>query len=414
MTSRIFVAICCALLGVTTPTLPATIRVPLEEPTIQDGIDAAVGGDTVLVACGTYFEHGIYLGRSGIVLRSEGGDADCVTIDAQQRGQVMYCEDLDSTTRIEGFTITGGYAQQGGGMLCWMASPAIVDCDVAENEAYEGGGGVSSFYGSPSFLRCTFRDNSARGGGALSALGVSTLTGCVFVRNSASEAGGAIAFGSVGRDYPVLQSCTFALNAASNGAGIACRFGAMVLLERSILAFGGGGGAAVSCDGVSAATLTCCDVFGNGGGDWVGCLDGQYGVNGNFAADPIFCGAAMNDFTLHAASPCAPGNSPGGCSLVGALPVGCGVEGVGEGGWVAASGLRVMRNPARVVAELVLEGGGPEVLEILDAQGRLVERVPGSGGRWTWEPGGARPAGVYFARLLGGGDQAAVKFAYMR
>ncbi len=46
----------------------------------------------------------------------------------------------------------------------------------------------------------------------------------------------------------------------------------------------------------------------------------------NVALDPLFCDGGTADLTLHADSPCAPNNSPAGCGLIGACPVGC--EGV--------------------------------------------------------------------------------------
>ena len=87
----------CAFLALALPLHAATVEVPGEQPTIQAGIDAAGVGDTVLVACDTYYEHDIVL-KSGVVLLSETGEADCVTIDAQHLGRVLYCSGADSTT----------------------------------------------------------------------------------------------------------------------------------------------------------------------------------------------------------------------------------------------------------------------------------------------------------------------------
>jgi hypothetical protein len=68
--------------------------------------------------------------------------------------------------------------------------------------------------------------------------------------------------------------------------------------------------------------LTCCDVYGNAGGDWVGYIADQAGINGNFSADPLFCDTANGDLHIFNASPCAPANNSCGV-LIGALDVGC-------------------------------------------------------------------------------------------
>ncbi len=72
--------------------------------------------------------------------------------------------------------------------------------------------------------------------------------------------------------------------------------------------------------------LECSNMYGNAGGDWIAGVAGQAGLNGNFSSDPLFCDAPNGDFTLHANSPCAPGNHPDGaaCGLIGALDVVCG------------------------------------------------------------------------------------------
>jgi hypothetical protein len=66
--------------------------------------------------------------------------------------------------------------------------------------------------------------------------------------------------------------------------------------------------------------LTCCDVYGNVGGDWIGCISAQAGTNGNFSEDPLFCDSDTDDFRLQWTSPCLPVYS--GCGLVGCYGAG--------------------------------------------------------------------------------------------
>src|SRR5262245_14918798 len=65
--------------------------------------------------------------------------------------------------------------------------------------------------------------------------------------------------------------------------------------------------------------ISCSDIYRNAGGDWVGVIASQFGASGNISRDPLYCGPAIGDFSLDAASPClAPA-----CGRMGALGQGC-------------------------------------------------------------------------------------------
>jgi predicted outer membrane repeat protein len=177
-----------------------------EEPTIQAGITAASDGDTVLVACDTYYEHNITM-KSGVTLMSETGDPSCVTIDGQGNlGNVFHITSV-SSCMISGFTIGGGAYVEGGVVQ-------FAECDFQGNNGGENGGGI---YGHDSVdllcTNCTFATNGADyGGGILTDYPSSTpLDGCDFVGNVAIDGGGAYFMGAFGEgcgdcDTPVERA----------------------------------------------------------------------------------------------------------------------------------------------------------------------------------------------------------------
>jgi hypothetical protein len=159
-----------------------------------------------------------------------------------------------------------------------------------------------------------------------------TASNCVFARNfNFGPGNGAISCYEVGQVY--ISSCTFVENGGYDSSNTTLGFNSWTtpIVENTVIAFGIGG-SAIQC--VSTPVLSCCDVYGNEGGDWAGCIADQYGINGNISEDPLFCDRAGGDYTIHADSPCAPEHS-GGCGLIGALPVGCGATAVGFTTWGA-------------------------------------------------------------------------------
>jgi len=90
----------------------ATIHVPPDQPTIQAGIDVAVGGDTVLVAPGTYVENIDFKGKAITVTSEQGADVTVIDggkpIDPDYGSCVLFMKGEGPDSVIEGFTLTSG------------------------------------------------------------------------------------------------------------------------------------------------------------------------------------------------------------------------------------------------------------------------------------------------------------------
>jgi predicted outer membrane repeat protein len=206
------------------PAAARTWHVPQEQPSIAAGLAAAAAGDTVLVACGVYAEHGLAM-VEGVVLRGETGLADDVTVDAAGQGRILSCEDLSPATVIEGFTFANGSDAAAGGVFCNHASPVLRDCAVVGCTAGLDGAGFYCNESAPVLERCLFADNATSGGaggGFCSRLADPVLRGCVFTGNRAGGWGGGF-YASGADNVPRLDKCAFAGNQAEHGGAVACK-----------------------------------------------------------------------------------------------------------------------------------------------------------------------------------------------
>jgi len=135
-----------------------THEVPADFATIQAALDAAVGGDTVLVDPGVYPENLNFHGKT-LTLRSRYGPTHTI-VDGQDIDRVIDVRGgLGRNTRIEGFTLVRGDSHLGGGIDATDSSPTILGCVFHENWAIDGGGIFS--HRSPYIANCLFTRNNA-------------------------------------------------------------------------------------------------------------------------------------------------------------------------------------------------------------------------------------------------------------
>jgi hypothetical protein len=260
-----------------------TLHVPKEYPSIQDALNAANEGDTVLVADGTYKGMGnknlTFKGKS-ITLKSENGPENCI-IDCEGEGRgLSFGSDDGPNTEVSGFTITNGYASNGGGIHICNSSSTVSNCLITNNTATGFNGGGIYADGSECDCRitnCTIANNKAYnyGGGLFSEAtgGMVTVTHCTITNNVAHIFGGGIYC-----DYKSdanFVDCTISDNIAVYGGGGIYYYYAYVHFNRCLIqrnkavnagSWGGGIHFESYRDYGDTNTFTNCIVTGNAAG----------------------------------------------------------------------------------------------------------------------------------------------------
>lgn len=347
--------------------------------TIGAALRASCDGDTILVAPGTYSgddNRDLDFGGVNVVLRAVSARESTV-IDCEGEGRAFHFHGGETAASvIEGFVIQNGTGAQGGAIRCEGASPTINGVVFRSNATTREGGALFCKDSSPSLSDVTFTGNAIEGdnvrsggavycdhsslaiegavfrgndsggsgggiGGVFSSLALSDVT---FIENRASSAGGAIFLAdadwareetsiagatfiansaylggavSLTGSSPSITRASFARNVGIFGGGIFCQNGSRPSINRTIIAFSGGGGALVCYDDTDEPSTTRSCIFGNAGGDD---LCGLYSEN--LFVDPLFCDVNEDDVSLCENSQCLAGNNAWGVQI-GALGSGC-------------------------------------------------------------------------------------------
>jgi len=328
--------------------------------TIQDAVDAAVGGDEIVVTNGIYATggravDGFTTNRVAVdkplTLRSVSGPQFTLIRGFQVPGSTngdgaVRCVYLTNGSSLSGFTLTNGATRStgdhsseksGGGVLCASLTAVVSNCTLTANSAYLFGGGAVG----GTLINCTLSRNSAGygGGGARAA----TLNHCTLTGNSATNSGGGASGATLnnctlsgnstglvggGAFYSTLNNCTLTGNSAAyDGGGAFSGTLNTCTLTGNSAGFNGGG--------ASGATLNNCTLSGNsaraGGGASVCTLNNcivyfntaPQGANyfsqtlnyscttplptngvGNITNAPMFLDPASGNLRLQSNSPC--------------------------------------------------------------------------------------------------------------
>jgi len=217
------------------------------------------------------------------------GDIGTSGVATDNSYHVVTASGTGKTAILDGFTITGGYANA-----------------ISPNDS---GAGIYNLRGSPLVRNCTFVANAAvagSGGGACNIKSPATFINCVFNTNVAALYGGGMY--NEANDVTVIN-CTFSANEANKQTGGVFNLGCTATLANCIL-WGNSNRQTdqfnewAQVGGNQPQKVNYCCVAG-----WTGMLGGS----GNLGDDPLFVdadgpdgivGTPDDDLRLKASSPC--------------------------------------------------------------------------------------------------------------
>ncbi len=306
----------------------AIINIPNDYPTIQQGIDASLTGDTVVVMPGTYFEN-INLHGKNILLTSQfylANDTAFISLTIINGSMpthpdtsscIIIVSGEDSTCIVQGFTITSGQGtkwldahgagtyREGGGILIDFSSPIIRFNRIINNWATNssgigvagaGGGGIRVSDGYPHILNNVIAFNQGKYGPGI----VLNYTGCVMRNNlicynsggQTFNGGGAIwAIDNFGTYEKIIENNTIYGNKTTTGTGGILAWQTSSIIRNNIIrANTSPNNSQIYLIGGGMSAITYSNV------------QGGFAGNGNIDFNPLFIDTS--NFYLQPLSPC--------------------------------------------------------------------------------------------------------------
>ena len=307
--------------------LPAAIiNIPADGSLIQNWIDAATPGDTILMHPGVYQENLNFNGNNIVVgsLFLTTGDTTYISqtiLDGNSNGTtVTFNSGEDTTAALVGLTITNGLGQiaypgfsaggiicdtassprlaylnitgnvgaQGGGIACRFSDPIIENVSISGNNAAVGGG-MMLFHSSPALSDLAVVLNNAlnMGGGIFCAWSQFQSQELMIADNQAGHGGGGLL---IANSAVQMTGTSLINNQANNGGGLFCFQSDPTLDQFEILnnsAQNDGGGVyivSISQPHFINTTINGNSAVNNGGGIY--CTDYSHaGLSGTIVSD---------------------------------------------------------------------------------------------------------------------------------
>lgn len=344
-----------------------TIHIPADYPTIQQGINNATNGDTVLVYPGTYVENINYNGKNivvaslylnthdttyisgtvisssptanlnksvvtfennetsaaqliGLTLQNGGGNYRMLGNDPIFYGGGVYCH--SASPLLSHLVIKNNTPECGGGVFCYSSTSVIENCFITDNTCYSmameapNAGGAIATWNCPNVIvrNTTMQNNVAeRAGGAIYTLtSNTTLVNCLITANHSTVMGSAF-YADSWSNLNIINN-TVSGNLCDPGIGLRvsgvmyCIDSANVSISNSV--FYNNQPAAIVCQyNYSHNEVSVAHSDFEGGVDSV--FTNNNGNNatinwmsGNINANPQFINTTLSDFRLQWSSPC--------------------------------------------------------------------------------------------------------------